>query len=389
MILLIFWVCLFCAVESARIDCELKNVPGYRLLEYYYLKVRRAPYVCGFRIDPDERDPKQMNLTIEYTKNRTNQDVQALIYRSTAIPILPKEVFENFPNITSSYFFRLNNSSATEVHQDWFKHAQNFTELVFYEGDISTLGPFVFTNLQNLIRLDFVECGVKTIDENAFVGLKKLEKLKLYRNSFTHLHSDTFKDLVSLKELNMALNSLQKLGSGVFRNLVKLEVLKMQGSSAKANLGSLPEGLFENNLNLKEIILRGTKLSRIPRTLFSHMKNITSLDLKDNHCVTEWFRGIKGGPVNLQFVEESLINCSCDLAEEYDPFGKLEIFMVYFFGIAGIVLLTFICHLRYSQARKDTPSTKSWDGKMFFDKNCARFQMVLGTIFSNYSLKRP
>jgi hypothetical protein len=386
MILLIFCVGLFSTVESARIDCEFENDPAYRLLEYYYLKVRRAPYVCGFRIDADERD-LNLNLTIEYTKNRTNQHVQALIFKTTAIPILPKEIFAKFPNITSSYFYRLNNSSATEVHQDWFKHARNFTELVFYESNIPTLEPYVFTNLQNLIRLDFVRCGIKIIDEAAFVGLKKLEELKLLENNFTHLHSDTFNDLVSLKEIYMEFNPIQKLGTGVFRNLVKLEVLRMQGSQ----LESLSEGLFESNLNLKEIELQGAKLSRIPRTLFSHMKNLTSLYLKDNYCVTEWFRGINDGPVNLQFVEDGLINCSCDLAEEYDPFGKLKIFMIYFGGISGIVLLTFICHLRYSQARKDTPSTdnrsRKWDGKMFSEV-AAHFKNILSVCSNRDDLRR-
>jgi hypothetical protein len=176
---------------------------------------------------------------------------------------------------------------------------------------------------------------------------------------------DSFKDLVSLKELNLGRNFIQKLGTGVFRNLVKLEILFMQSSQ----LESLPAGLFENNLDLKKIILSGGKVSRIPKNLFSHLRKITSINLEDSYCVSEWFRGVRGGPINLQFVEEGLVNCSCDLAEEFDPFGKLKIFMAYFGGIAGIVLLIFVCHLRYSQARKASPSTDNqpnkWNGKFF------------------------
>jgi hypothetical protein len=239
--------------------------------------------------------------------------------------------------------------------------------LVFYENNIPTLGPFLFTNLRNLVRLDLQQCRIKSIDKNAFVGLKKLEKLNLYKNSVTQLHSDTFKDLVSLKILDLDFSPIQKLGTGVFHNLVKLEILCMQGSE----LGSLPEGLFKNNLILRDISFFRAKISRIPKNFFSHLKNITSLSMEDNYCVTEAFSGIKGGPVNLQFVEEGLINCSCDLAEEYDPFGKLKIFRICFGWISGIVILIFVCHLRYSQARRANPSTdngsRKWNGKMFFE----------------------
>jgi hypothetical protein len=161
----------------------------------------------------------------------------------------------------------------------------------------------------------------------------------------------------------------------------------MQGSE----LGFLPEGLFENNLNLKEILLFGAKISRIPKRYFTHLKNITSLNLEKNFCVTESFRGIKGGPVNLRFVEEGLINCSCDLAEEFDPFGKLKIFMVYFGGIAGIVLLTFVCHLRYIQTRKASPNTYSrsrkWDGKMFSEV-ASHFKNILSVCSNREDLRR-
>jgi hypothetical protein len=367
MILLIFCASLFSGVESARIDCELHKDPEYEWFYPSYEKFEDIPYMCAFKIDPGERDPKQLNLTVEHANNRTDRDVKALIYKSTAVPIFPKEVFEKFPNITNSEFYELNNISATEVHQDWFKHARNLTELVFYDSNIPALGPFLFSNLQNLVELKMSICRIKNIDENAFAGLKKLEILKLRSNSFTHLHSDTFKDLVSLKELNLGDSPVQKLGTGVFRNLVKLEVLQME----HFELGYLPEGLFKNNLNLKEISLFRTKISKIPKNFFSHLKNLTSLSMEDNYCVTDNFFGIKGGPVNLQFVEEGLVSCSCDLAEEYDPFEKLKIFMVYFGGISGIVLLIFICHLRYSQARRASPSTdnrsRKWDGKMFFE----------------------
>jgi hypothetical protein len=281
----------------------------------------------------------------------------------------------------------LNNISATEVHQDWFKHARNLTELFFFDSNIPTLGPFLFTNLQNLVELDLYICRIESIDGNTFAGLKKLEKLRLSSNSLTQLHSDTFKDLVSLKRLRMGDNPVKKLGTGVFRNLVKLEELQME----HFELGSLLQGLFENNLNLKEISLFRTKISKIPKNFFSHLKNITSLSMEDNYCVTDNFFGIKGGPVNLQFVEEGLINCSCDLAEEYDPFGKLKIFMVYFGGIAGIVHLIFVCHLRYSQVRRASPSTDSrsrkWDGKMFYEVS-SHFKNTLSICSNREDLRR-
>jgi hypothetical protein len=121
------------------------------------------------------------------------------------------------------------------------------------------------------------------------------------------------------------------------------------------------------------------------------LKNITSLSMEDNYCVTETFSGINGGTVNLQFVEEGLINCSCDLAEEYDPFGKLKIFRIYFGGIAGIVILIFIFHLRYSQVRRASPSTGSrsrkWNGKMFSEV-VSHFKIILSICSNREDLRR-
>ena len=152
-----------------------------------------------------------------------------------------------------------------------YNTSKNGTFLSFYYCGIKDLPKEgfgdEFASLKTLElhcnHLTFLPCG-------GFDKLVKLEKLNLTGNKLTYLPEGIFDKLVKLKELRLTGNILTSLPEGIFDKLVNLEILKYSG---EMNLG-----MFDNNINLKELTIYHLGLPP-PSGILDNLVNLTDFRL--------------------------------------------------------------------------------------------------------------
>ncbi len=102
-------------------------------------------------------------------------------------------------------------------------------------------------------------------------------------------------------------------------------------SFSEAQFTTIPDGIFNNNGNLRTIVLQAN-ISRMSNKIFSHLTKLDTIYLGDNYCVS---LEITEHNLSVFFTEELLIPCSCKLLVnddnlDFKPRGVL------IFGIVGV-----------------------------------------------------
>ena len=100
----------------------------------------------------------------------------------------------------------------------------------------------------------------------------------LNNNSLTELPEGIFDDLVNLSVLHLFGNRLQSLRSDLFDHNFRLTTLQLQNNS----LRDLPSGLFDNNVNMVSLPLHSNSIRELRTGIFDNLKNLTSLELQSN-----------------------------------------------------------------------------------------------------------
>ncbi|XP_057310522.1 leucine-rich repeat-containing protein 15-like [Hydractinia symbiolongicarpus] len=156
------------------------------------------------------------------------------------------------------------------------------------------------------------------MEEDAFVDLVSLNTFDLSKNQLKVLHSTIFTNFSKIKTLDLSKNMLNKVSTeifnntrefineltpGVFNRLNRLTYLNFRNNyikrfngdefaglsqitsldSANNLLDTLPEGLFDNTINLNYLDLGGNKFKVISN--FSKLSKLLKLDLKLNQIL--------------------------------------------------------------------------------------------------------
>ena len=175
-------------------------------------------------------------------------------------------------------------------------------EVKFLPEDIAKIFP-------ELISCEVWDCSIRTVHEEHFKGLHKLKHLNLGRNEIESINGDSFKDLKELGFLGLShnkiktidpnllqslealrsfgidYNQIEFLDEQIFDNLRNLKSIRLDYNK----LSTIPADLFKNNLKLELIWLNENKIQTISSTMFDHLKNLTSLGLRNNDCVNDFY----------------------------------------------------------------------------------------------------
>nr|ABB21034.1 variable lymphocyte receptor A [Eptatretus burgeri] len=131
------------------------------------------------------------------------------------------------------------------------------------------------TDTENL-KLNYNK--LRELEPKAFHRLSKLTYLSLDNNQLQTLPEGVFDQLVELDELYLQYNKLKSLPSKIFDSLTKLTWLSLQYNK----LQSLPNGVFHNLPLLKELYLSYNQLRSVPNRAFDSLSNIKTLWLQSN-----------------------------------------------------------------------------------------------------------
>ena len=121
--------------------------------------------------------------------------------------------------------------------------------------------------------------------QNDYLDLfQKLKKLEI---SVDYLPDNVFDDLVNLQELILMRSELTSLPPMVFDQLLQLEVIKIHGSPDPdylTKMDELPAHLFKNNLYLRDVNFHHNGLTCIRDGLLDGLVKLETVSF-DNHCI--------------------------------------------------------------------------------------------------------
>ncbi|MCE7737536.1 MAG: leucine-rich repeat domain-containing protein [Candidatus Heimdallarchaeota archaeon] len=136
----------------------------------------------------------------------------------------------------------------------------------------------IFRQFNNIKRLDLTDD--LTYPTEIVKALPNLEVIFISGDTQI-ITRDFFGDLHNLKELYFTESWLEYIEPGSFDDLINLEILCLHSNNLGKN--SLPDGLFDKLINLRELDLADNRFEdSLPIKLFDKLENLVSLDLYNN-----------------------------------------------------------------------------------------------------------
>ena len=146
---------------------------------------------------------------------------------------------------------------------------------------ITDLYSTSFRDLPNLVNLQLANNLIEVIDNLAFRNLTHLQTLDLSGNRLTAVNFETFKGTPNLIDLNLASNRIYYIRSA-FKGLKQLTRLKLSGNE----LPEISEFDFQDLVGVQQLDLSRNHISKVHPQAFAKLRDILSLDMKQNTLVT-------------------------------------------------------------------------------------------------------
>ncbi|XP_063887445.1 chondroadherin-like protein isoform X1 [Scylla paramamosain] len=213
---------------------------------------------------------------------------------------LPEGVLDDLPHLTvlhlshnrlfflSQLAFRGPKSLLLlDLSDNYFRHvptealqaAASLQTLHLCRNRLTELGPSAFSNhALKLLALD--GNSIERLDQATFMSLKRLQNLSLVGNSIHEVPTNALSFLPKLEFLSLSRNKIREVRAGAFSAqglLMTLEMsrnpeLKVMSPEALSGCGQLQHLTLSHNPQLRHL----------PSGLFKPLKNLRSLDLRDN-----------------------------------------------------------------------------------------------------------
>lgn len=140
----------------------------------------------------------------------------------------------------------------------------------------------------NVVELYVHASQLKEIERSDFKDLSSIKVMSFFGNQLSSIPSDTFMDTVNLEYLKLSWNHINTLPGKVFHPLINLKGLYLNGN----DLSELSHSLLEKNTKIEEIWLQINKFNFIDENAFNSMKNLKTVMLVRNVCISKNFEGL-------------------------------------------------------------------------------------------------
>ncbi|XP_023933814.2 protein artichoke [Bicyclus anynana] len=193
---------------------------------------------------------------------------------------LPKQLFENFPNIQN-----INISHNNIIRFDFLMSKTLGVSLINMDLSKNPAVSWTTTNntenntlLANLYELHICFTNLTIIEDVTFELFISLQHLYLNFNKIRRLSISPFSKLIFLENLDLSVNRITHLKTSNFRGLIKLNSLCISNNNVESM-----ESFDEDLSNLKLLDLSYNKLQNIINEHFIHLKELTVLNLAYNN----------------------------------------------------------------------------------------------------------
>lgn len=261
-----------------QIDCYTTDPMVYTLLPE--MQTNDIPMV-QFR-----RCPLPMGSSIQRILDRLGiQHARSLIFLSYGADLGGSLVRQHLSGLNELERLVLSGNGLSDLPEDLFEDVGNLTWLDLRSNKVH----LPFNIFQNLRKLEYLELGVnnlKKIDSGVFRNQHKLKHLNLWENNIQNLTKDSFMGVSSITDLDLSSNLIEQLPANVFEHLTNLSVINLN----KNNFTALPEGLFSKNKNLSRIRLMYNRidLETLPTGFLAQLPTLEEINIRCNlHIVPE------------------------------------------------------------------------------------------------------
>lgn len=148
----------------------------------------------------------------------------------------------------------------------------NNTKEIYIGSTVTTMQLQTINSFQSLEELKILKMEnvhSLVVNENTFNGLKNVEQLSI-QGDIKRLEFDAFSVMLNIRKLILSNCGIQELSMDTFYGLSKLEIIDLSMNK----LTFLPPGLFEQQINVKEIYLQNNQLQELPNTFFDNLPKI-------------------------------------------------------------------------------------------------------------------
>lgn len=162
--------------------------------------------------------------------------------------------------------------------------ADSFPNLVEISASSTTFRSLKRENFRFLRKLEVLQMEngeLLRIRRDSFDDLVSLRILNFNGNFLTYLQPELFRNLENLEEFNINDNEIEELNPRIFRNLENLKIFSANGNK----LSMITADFFTHNRKLSQISLNRNILRFIDSATFGGLKELFSVDLRENDCI--------------------------------------------------------------------------------------------------------
>ncbi|CAH1974135.1 unnamed protein product [Acanthoscelides obtectus] len=224
-------------------------------------------------------DCKFTNLDLSHSQLKTAQ--HAFVNMWGYIINLSNNNITNAKNIFSSvsvHYLDISYNPIKVLFKSTFIGCTDMATLILSNCQIEFIERNSFEGLANLEKVDLSHNRIQILEPGTFQNLP-VEELILDGNQIHTLRNGSFRNMESLKKLNLSQLCISELDSNTFSDLPALESIDL----SRNNISTIPDNLFVNCENLREVFLHGNCLSSF--SPFSNKLKIKSISLSFNYTI--------------------------------------------------------------------------------------------------------
>uniref|UniRef100_A0A336LND7 CSON009031 protein n=1 Tax=Culicoides sonorensis TaxID=179676 RepID=A0A336LND7_CULSO len=214
----------------------------------------------------NELSIKNEDTRIVFT-NAQEENITSISFHSSHIPTFPKEIFDQFRNVT---YVDITVAMMSKIGNNTFEQAMSLMELDLSFNKLTEINEFAFSGLKNLLKLDLSYNDIAMISSKAFNFIEKLEFISLNANKLTALEKDTFKKLTNLRTLYIYSNSIKNLDPQTFYSNQKLITLNLEYNDLEEVELDIEEMQIDN------LELTGNSLKKVTLTAINAPKTLNT-----------------------------------------------------------------------------------------------------------------
>lgn len=236
-----------CGTNEILLECDVS--------ESHFTK-NSCSFTTTTCIIEEFRDVWLNHVKLSFT-NARDENFTSMVFQNSYMPILPKEIFDQFPRLES---LDMSNIGMSIIRGRSFVNASELAELNLSNNQLTEITGQTFIGATKLKSLHLANNKIVTVYTNAFRDTTNLEYVDLCHNLIQIIHKEVFSVLENLRNVYLYRNSIIDVNPLSFVQNKQLNTLDLNGNvlrEVELELSSVRLNKLDlSNCSLDELTLR-------------------------------------------------------------------------------------------------------------------------------------